>query len=1108
MLSVCRLLFRFFFSLLLVVGVVQAQTGTALRQWLVASGQWLAKRRFFALFSAQGGQRTTTRVTMSLCRLMYGMVAASLILFLLPSTLPAQTGTATLSGIVTDEGGAIVPNCEIQLQSVARGNVITTKTNNDGIYVFPAVQPGSYNLTIKRSGFKQVDFLDLLLNTQDHVQQNFRLQVGSVSESVTVNASDVHTETTSSGVGLLVDRTFVENMPLNGRSFQDLISLAPGLVVSISQNQNGLFSVDGQRVDANYFTVDGVAANVNGNDAAGVLPSQTALGTTQSFVSVDALQEFRVQTSTYSAEYGRQPGGQIQLTTRSGTNEFHGSLFDYFRNEALDANNWFYNANVPPIPRLPERQNDFGGTLGGPVRIPWLYNGKDKTFFFFSYEGLRLRVPNYVQEEVPSLSLRSAAAPAVQPFIDAYPVPNGTDYGNGTALFSVGQSNPSSLDAYSLRIDHALGQTVQLFGRLATTPSNSISNYANFEHKQVSNNQAATVGLTAKFTENLFDEFRFNYSSSHASSVGTLTSVGGAVPYPPSLLLPPQYLTPGELTSPTFYLYLTGTACCQPLEYLTSVFEQHQFNLVDSLSWTIGKHVFKFGVDYRRLSPLLNNTGYYTYAAIGTIAGVENGVADDGVGAQSAIPNIRPVFKNFSAYVQDAWHATNRLTVNYGLRWEFNPVPGEVNGLVPATVIGLDNFATMQLAPQGTELYRNSYKNFAPRIGLAYQLVTSASHPLLAKAGFGIFYDTAQNQWATAYSSSPPFQTCCTYSPTAPFPIPATALAPPPTVLTAPYGALFLYDPNLRLPYTEQWNLSLSQGLGTRNTLTASYVGNGGRRLLNTQGYDPGAVNPNFTSLYLTDNAASSSYNSLQVQDSGYIAPGLQTVLSWTWAHAIDDASADNTLFNLIRGNSDNDVRNTLQAAINYQISGARTDHGWLASLTRGWLAAFRISAFSGNPVNPISAEWINPSTHGQEQTNADFVPGVPVYLHNVAGAPGGWQLNPKAFTAVPVDPNTGIPLREGTVGRNFLHGPTEWQINTSIERTFPLHEGLQLKFRADAFNVLNHPNFSCVDLAVGDPNFGKAQCTYNNVFQGAGLNPLYQFGGPRSLQLSLKLAF
>src|SRR6266481_6945727 len=379
------------------------------------------------------------------------------------SAAMGQTETATISGLITDETGAVVPGAEVKLQSVERGAVGTTTTNNAGIYVFPSVQPGQYQIRVDKAGFKQVDFLGLIVNVQDHIEQNFRMQIGSVSESVTVSASDLHINTTDASVSTVVDRQFAENLPMNGRSFQTLIQLTPGVVLTVSTpGTEGQFSVNGQRASANYWTVDGVSANIGiganglqGNGSGGALPAFSAQGGTNSLVSVDAMQEFRIQTSTYAPEFGRTPGGQISIVTRSGTNQFHGTAFDFLRNDVLDANDWF--ANNKGLKKPEERQNDFGGTFSGPIF-------KNRTFFFFSYEGLRLRLPQVAQSLVPDLQARQSAVPSMQPFLNAFPLPNGPDnVATGVAEFNASYSNSASLDAYSLRIDHKIGERLNLF---------------------------------------------------------------------------------------------------------------------------------------------------------------------------------------------------------------------------------------------------------------------------------------------------------------------------------------------------------------------------------------------------------------------------------------------------------------------------------------------------------------------------------------------------------------------------------------------------------------------------------------------------------------------
>ena len=311
----------------------------------------------------------------------------ALLLALSASALYAQSTDASLTGRVTDPSKARIAGAKVAAVGSGTNARYQTTTNASGEYDLPNLPPGAYRIEIEASGFKRLIDPEIVLRVQDAQNIEFTMTVGSASESVTVEGGAPLVDTESATVSTVIDRAFVEDLPLNGRSFQTLIMLTPGVVVTTTAfDDQGQFSVNGQRADANYFTVDGVSANfgVTGyfplvQTAGGALPALSASGGTNSLVSVDAMQEFRIQTSSFAPEFGRTPGGQISIVTRSGTNSFHGTLFEYFRNDVLDANDWFSNFNHLPKPE--ERQNDFGGVFGGPVI-------KDKTFFFFSYEGL------------------------------------------------------------------------------------------------------------------------------------------------------------------------------------------------------------------------------------------------------------------------------------------------------------------------------------------------------------------------------------------------------------------------------------------------------------------------------------------------------------------------------------------------------------------------------------------------------------------------------------------------------------------------------------------------------------------------------------------------
>src|SRR5580700_7199390 len=603
------------------------------------------------------------------------------------SALYAQTGNASLTGRVTDQSKGVVAGARVTVTNVGTNEKRSTLSSNDGNYSVNALPPGSYKIEIEKAGFENIVKPNLVLHTEDAIEINFELQVGSSSQTITVTDS-VGQIDTSPAVSTTVDREFVENMPLNGRSFQDLIQLAPGTV----SDQQGYYSINGQRTDSNNFTVDGVSANlggynnasVSGNYGAGLSgssPAQTALGTTQSLASVDSLQEFKIQTSGYSAEYGRNPGGQVQFTTRSGTNDIHGTLFDYFRNTALDANS--YVSDYYHQPKTAEHQNDFGGTIGGPLSIPKFYNGKDKTFFFFSYEGLRLLVPSFESEYVPTQAFREWASPNVQPFLNALPFPSPNSPGNQDgctipnpstglptacdALFTYGYSYPNNLDNISARIDQNFGERFHVFLRYADTPS-SVVYGAEQTQAVVVNVHIWTAGLTWTISNSLLNDLRFNYSSDEEHSVAGLRSVGGSVPFARTLVIPSAYDGPYDYSN--VFISVPGTSAGGGVSYGGTGTALHQYQLLDGFTWTKDAHCLRFGGDWRRLASEWVNTPYQSYVYIQTLSDIQSGYATSL--QTDAIAPGKPVFNNLSLYADDHWKISPTLTLDYGLRWEFN----------------------------------------------------------------------------------------------------------------------------------------------------------------------------------------------------------------------------------------------------------------------------------------------------------------------------------------------------------------------------------------------------------------------------------------------------
>jgi hypothetical protein len=1043
-----------------------------------------------------------------------------LLLFVLLLTRAAvgQSPNGTISGLVLDPSGGSIPGAEILIVNDATGIRYPGATNGEGIYAVPNLPPGPYRIQISKIGFKTIIKPDVVLNVQSAVAINFTLPVGAVAETLTVEGGAPLVNTESASVSTVVDRQFAENLPLNGRSFQTLIQLTPGVVLAPSTDTDGgQFSTNGQRAASNYWMVDGVSANIGtsaffqGNGLGGALGSYSASGGTNSLVSVDALQEFRIQTSTYAPEFGRTPGAQISILTRSGTNQFHGTAFDYFRNDALDANDWFANGAGLPKPR--EKQNDFGGTFSGPIL-------KDRTFFFFSYEGLRLRLPQVALTDVPSVSARQNALPELRPYLNAFPLPNGPASGTDQAAFNASFSDKSTMDAYSIRIDHNLRGKVNLFGRYNYSPSEIIGRgngkaLSELDPARITT-RTGTLGATWMISPTTTDDLRFNYSRVNASSSSELDNFGGAVPLS-SLGLPNQFTNQNaNLFIDIFSLADGSYQVGKRIQNL-----QRQFNVVDSLSIQRGSHSIKAGIDFRRLSPIFSPFLYGQEAFFSDVPSTEAGSLTFGILFSGADATL--AFRNFGAFAQDTWHILPRLTLTYGLRWDVDFAPSTTlpAGFPAVTGFNLDDLSHLALAPSGAPLFRTPYGCVAPRLGVTYQLSQSQNWGSVLRGGVGIFYDLADGEVGNLIGQfSYPFGALgIVFSPT--FPLDPASAAPPP--ITRPgsgAGTVLAFDPNITLPYTLEWNAAIEHGVGQGQALSVSYVGAAGRRLIQTA--DVLAPNPNYAEAILVGNSATSDYHALQIQFQKRLSRGLQALAHYTWSHSIDTASAGsfgnmaNTGVprvdpNTNRGPSDFDIRNAFSAALTYDIPAPRMN-AFTNVLLRSWSLESVIQARSAPPVNISTDSQILFS--GRTQIRPDIVPNQPFYLFGTQ-YPGGKALNPGAFVPPPTDPNTNNPLRQGNLARNTLRGFGATQWDFAVHRQFPIHESFKIQFRVEMFNVLNHPNFGPPFRVLGQPRFGQATQMLAQSFNGgtSGLgggafNPLYQIGGPRSIQFALKFLF
>jgi Carboxypeptidase regulatory-like domain/TonB dependent receptor/TonB-dependent Receptor Plug Domain len=1036
------------------------------------------------------------------CRsfLLFFTATLSLVCFQTPPVAFAQAELASLSGRVTDQTGAVIVGAEVEIRNVETNVSVTRTTNEDGLYTIPSLHPGHYVISARKPGFKTVTVTELVLNVQDNVIRNFTLQVGSASESITVTADSLNMNTQDATVSTVIDRNFAENLPLNGRSFNTLLQLTPGVVIAQIPASGGIggsvgqFSIAGQRTDANNFTVDGVSANFGVSALApissgtGSVPAFSVLGGTSSLVSVDALQEFRVETSSFAPEFGRQPGGQVILTTRSGTNDFHGGIFNYFRNDALDANNWFNTAVNPAIRKAPERHNDFGGFVGGPIL-------KNRTFFFISYEGARLRLPQANIFNVPSEFARQSASAAIAPYLNAYPEPDDRTIRPGVyrAQFTGSYGNSATLDAGSIRIDHTFNGRFSIFGRYNYAPSDLrvVLGEPSNPTTTTTNTQTLTAGVNMLLSARLTNTLRGNYSTQRTSGQSTLDSFGGAVPFDPVRLL--SGLAAADNTG-TLNLLDAGFLAITP----GSRNRTRQLNFIDDVAVSVGTHQLKFGGDYRAIyldtTPPLHAA---LYVASSVQSFVSTGTAR--LRASTFVPS-QFLTQAFSVYGQDTWKITSRLALTYGLRWELAPAPSARGKTTLASWLNTDNPTLLALAPDATPLWSTTYGNFAPRVGAAYSLTKKGD--FVVRAGWGLYYDLGVGQAANLANSFPNlvFGSFTSVS------LPVSDLTPflPVISRTPPFGFTTGIASNLKLPRTYGWNVALEKSVGGKQVISITYVGQAGRDVLRAEGLPK--PNSSFSSAFLlTQNSARSNYNALQVQYRRPLSARVQALLNYTWSHSLDNASDDTVLAvpSTVISNAKDyasssfDVRHTFSGAVTFDIPAAAKS-GPLSLLTRDWSLDTVVVARSGFPFNGVITG-IGPAAAGGAFSRPNLVPGQPLWIPN-ASAGGGKSLNPAAFTI----PAVG---QQGTEGRNDIPGFGLTQVDLSIRRKFPIRERVNLQLRADAFNVLNHPNFTNpAGFIQFGPSFLKSASMLNQGL--GGLNPLFQEGGPRSLQLSLRLAF
>ena len=1049
------------------------------------------------------------------------------------AALQAQVTTGTISGTVADSTGAVLPGTKVTVLNEETGITRTAQTDAAGRYSAPLLSLGNYKVTASLEGFQSEVRSGIVLTVGREAVVNFQLNVGAVTQSVEVSGEAPLVNTTGGGLGEVVESHTITELPLNGRDLSQLITLETGATTytapgSSDTGAGKLIVIAGQRPTSNVFLIDGIPIESYSD--------KTPTGASGSFLGVDAVREFKVETNAYNAEFGRGSGGIFNMATASGTNRLHGSLFEYLRNDKLDAAKWEDNKFGAEKPAF--KRNQFGGSLGGPIK-------KDHTFFFGTYEGYRERLGQTITTTTFTDKLRQGFIPnattcvfpanpttinaSVLPYLALYPRPNGDSHCDGTADYSFDFSQPTNEDTFQVRIDHTLGEKDTLFGRYTYLNSNedTLANNPGFENNLIPvtiRNQYIALGENRIFSANLLNSFRFGFTRT--------LPVDGAkevIPVDPKLYWVPTVPQLGTLT--VTGLGTVGNGIVGDSRTVNS------FQFLDDITLTKGRHSFKFGgyfdrVQFNGWNPA-RDAGNYSFGSITSFfqANPRQFRGSISIGFNDAFRSFRQSIA--AVYLQDDIKVTPRLTLNAGLRYEFVTIPSENYGRV-GNLRGDIAFmlkATANDIKLGNPWIDNpSLKNFAPRIGFAWDVFGDSKTAV--RGGFGIFFQQVDQSWMrTSGFRMPPFLVEQQASTNVPFPN-IYGLCANDNPITPKVAACSGVRPtpdfvayNTRTPYAEQYNFSIQRQLNASTVLSAGYVGTGGIDLpgvanLNMpQGqivngrlfFDKSLTlpNPNFNQIRYRYGFSSSRYNSLQVAMNEKVTKGLQFRASYTWSRSIDIISGSQTASDtgagpnwvpyyyqpsLYRGLSAFDQRNVFTFSSTYELPfgpGKRfggSMSGVQKAIFGGWDIGGILSLANGFPATAN----ITPPLSGlgfQSQT-PDLVAGAsnnPTRPRNT-----DQYFDPASFAF----PATGFL---GTLGRNTLIMPGLANLDFTLHKNASITEALKLQLRFEFFNILNHANFGVPALTVFD-NSGKRVSTAGQITTTSTKS--------RQIQLALRLVF
>jgi carboxypeptidase family protein len=963
--------------------------------------------------------------------------------------------TGTISGLVTDPSGAAVPNATVTITNVGTGIERTFQTDSGGAFVASAVPYGKYVVTVTASGFGKATSQPIVLNVGATVQVNLSLAMATTTETITVTGTSTTVDTASTTTGTTLDTDQVANLPVNGRDVSDFLEIAPGSVGSTGFFQG---SVNGLE---NIFTglnikVDG--QNASRGDINGFLETEGQEQARVTRSSVDSIQEIQFANNGYDSQNGFSLGPQMNIITKSGTNEYHGAVFEFFRNDALDARDFFENSTTG-LPKQPLRMNQFGGNVGGPIF-------KNKLFFFTNYEGVRQHITNInALNHTPSAYVRSLFNSAMQPVLaqlaplpsgcTAIPAPASCAYPNSDSGTPGGANmvyDPSALpttlreDTGSIRVDYNISDKDRLMGRYNI--NDSLTNYTfGLNVGQVSpqklRTQLGKIDETHTFNSTFLNEFsvalnRF-YSDTNSNTPSPLAGFSGF------------FIDLGSLPGPNTFNQITPF----------SVFE-----VFDNVTKTFGSHTLKFGTQIRanRLNEWLRPQQTYYF---GSFSDLEND--NPFVLAKIGFPGFVGIRNsNWDFYVQDDWRVTRKLTINVGLRYDYNTAWNEGHGR-------LQNFdvASQSFLPAGKS-YNPPGTDFAPRLGFSWDPFGKGKTVIHGYGG--LFYMPMQFGFGLvtnipAYSSynvnvfqaifgNPPF---------------SIAYPSPNPPLQAGTQNVNAFPQNPKDPYSTNWLLGIQHEVARSTVLSVNYTGNKTQHMQAGVSFAAPNANPaniitqarqysGFANENLNYDILGSNYNALQVQ-LRRTAGKLTLEANYTWSHEIDNLVnvfsgwSDPLNPSLDRGSGDWDVRNNFTVSAVYNLPDLKNSNALLRNALGGWQTSTIVQVRSGLPANVqlISGFFGIPM-------RPDYVSGQNPYLSSVHWPDQSYNINAFALESN-YDGQWGDVI--GTVGRNAVRGPGFAQFDWSIMKNFAVTERLKLQFRADLFNLFNHPNFAGPDAGI-----------------------------------------